>query len=267
MSGCFGAKERPMRSRWVIAACMFVVSACHAGPSGGAHEETRFYRSDWTRGIDSRLRLQEPAPQNITTGELFGIRDTLLKVSMNRSQDFSEVASGTPRSEVSFSPVFRFVNGRDYEVRWSTVIPADYRFDSRQPELIAQLHQGGNDGSPPFALLLHNGKYEVDVRGAPGTPSRSFAFGDPIADRGEPVRWMLRYRPDDRGVDALADVFRNGERVVHVTGVPNAFPNDHQAYFKLGLYKWWWKTRPSDVTERTLYYGDIEMKVLRQSAD
>ncbi|MCW5140495.1 polysaccharide lyase [Burkholderia cenocepacia] len=51
------------------------------------------------------------------------------------------------------------------------------------------------------------------------------------------------------------------------TGVPNAFPNDHQAYFKLGLYKWWWKTRPSDVTERTLYYGDIEMKVLRQSAD
>ncbi|QND98164.1 hypothetical protein SY91_05621 [Burkholderia cenocepacia] len=256
-----------MRSRWVIAACMFVVSACHAGPSGGAHEETRFYRSDWTRGIDSRLRLQEPAPQNITTGELFGIRDTLLKVSMNRSQDFSEVASGTPRSEVSFSPVFRFVNGRDYEVRWSTVIPADYRFDSRQPELIAQLHQGGNDGSPPFALLLHNGKYEVDVRGAPGTPSRSFAFGDPIADRGEPVWWMLRYRPDDRGVDALADVFRNGERVVHVTGVPNAFPNDHQAYFKLGLYKWWWKTRPSDVTERTLYYGDIEMKVLRQSAD
>ncbi|WP_124591356.1 heparin lyase I family protein [Burkholderia cenocepacia] len=267
MPGCFGAKERPMRSRWVIAASMFVVSACHAGPSGGAHEETRFYRSDWTRGIDSRLRLQEPAPQNITTGELFGIRDTLLKVSMNRSQDFSEVASGTPRSEVSFSPVFRFVNGRDYEVRWSTVIPADYRFDSRQPELIAQLHQGGNDGSPPFALLLHNGKYEVDVRGAPGTPSRSFAFGDPIADRGEPVRWMLRYRPDDRGVDALADVFRNGERVVHVTGVPNAFPNDHQAYFKLGLYKWWWKTRPSDVTERTLYYGDIEMKVLRQSAD
>ncbi|VWC80990.1 hypothetical protein BLA50215_01240 [Burkholderia lata] len=252
-----------MRGSWVVAACVLVASGCHAGPGSGSPGEMRFYRSDWARGVDPRLGLQEPTPQNVTTGELPGIHGALLKVTMRRSQDFTGVASGTPRSEVSFSPVFRFVNGRDYEVRWSTVIPADYRFDSRQPELVAQLHQGGSDGSPPFALLLNNGKYEVDVRGAPGTPSQSFAFGDPSADRGQPVSWVLRYRPDDRGGDALTDVFRNGERVVHVTGVPNAFPNDRQAYFKLGLYKWWWTTRPSDVIERTMYYGDIEMKVLR----
>ncbi len=85
----------------------------------------------------------------------------------------SGVASGTPRSEVSFFPVFRFVHGRDYAVRWSTVIPADYRFDSRQPELVAQLHQGGSGGASPFALLLNDGKYEVDVRGAPGMSSWS----------------------------------------------------------------------------------------------
>lgn len=252
-----------MRSSAVLAACALVVSACQAGPRGGLPDETHVYRSDWARGIDPRLRLQEPAPQNIATAEIPGIRGTLLKVTMSRSQNFSDVASGTPRSEVSFFPVFRFVNGRDYEVRWSTVIPADYRFDARQPELVAQLHQGSSDGSPLFALLLNNGKYEVDVRGAPGTPSRSFAFGDPAADRGQAVRWVLRYRPDDRGSDALTDVFRNGERVVHVAGIPNAFPDDRHAYFKLGLYKWWWKTRPSDVTERTMYYGDIEMKVLQ----
>ncbi|WP_175884030.1 heparin lyase I family protein [Burkholderia sp. BCC0044] len=251
-----------MRSSVVLAACL-VASACQAGPHDGLPEGTHFYRSDWARGIDSRLRLQVPAPQNIATGGISGIRGPLLRVMMRRSQNFSGVASGTPRSEVSFFPVFRFVNGRDYEVRWSTVIPADYRFDARQPELIAQLHQGSNDGSPPFALLLNAGTYEVDVRGAPGTPSRSFAFGDPSADRGRLVRWVLRYRPDDRGIDALTEVFRNGERVVHATGVPNAFPNERQAYFKIGLYKWWWKTRPSDVTDRTMYYGDVEMEVLR----
>ncbi|MEK2605562.1 heparin lyase I family protein [Burkholderia arboris] len=254
-----------MRGRFVVAACALVASVCRAGPESGKHDDARFYRSDWARGIDSRLRLQAPVAQNITTAEISGIHGTLLRVTMSRSQDFSGVASGTPRSEISFSPVFRFVNGRDYEVRWSTVIPADYRFDSGQPELIAQLHQGGSDGSPPFALLLNNGKYEVDVRGAPGMPSRSITFGDPSADRGKPVWWRLRYRPDDQGVDALTDVFRNGERVVHVTGVPNAYPNDRNAYFKLGLYKWWWKTRPSDVTERTMYYGDIEMKVLHET--
>ncbi|HKT63194.1 MAG TPA: heparin lyase I family protein [Burkholderia sp.] len=251
-----------MRSKAVLAACVLAASACRAGPQGGLPGETHSYRSDWARGIDPRLRLQAPAPQNITTGDMPRIRGALLKVTMSRSQDFSDVASGTPRSEVSFFPVFRFVNGRDYEVRWSTVIPADYRFDARQPELVAQLHQGSNDGSPPFALLLNNGKYEVDVRGAPGTASRSFAFGDPATDRGQAVRWVLRYRPDDRGIDALTEVFRNGERVVHATGTPNAFPNDRNAYFKLGLYKWWWKTRPSDVTERTMYYGDVEMKAL-----
>ncbi|RKU03961.1 hypothetical protein C7H84_06815 [Burkholderia sp. Nafp2/4-1b] len=161
-----------MRGNAVLAACVLVVVGCHAGPQRGLPEASHFYRSDWASGIDPRLRLQEPAPQNITIGELPRVPGTLLKVTMQRSQNFGGVASGTPRSEISFFPVFRFVNGRDYEVRWSTVIPADYRFDARQPELIAQLHQGGNDGSPPFALLLNDGKYEVDVRGAPGAPSR-----------------------------------------------------------------------------------------------
>ncbi|WP_322025765.1 heparin lyase I family protein [Burkholderia sp. BCC1977] len=255
-----------MRGRFAVVACVLAAAACHAGPPRSQPGEWRVYRSDWRSGIDPRLGLQAPASRNITTAAISGIPGTLLKVTLSRSQDFGDVASGTPRSEVSFFPVFRFVNGHDYEVRWSTVIPADYRFDSRQPELIAQLHQGGSDGSPPFALLLNNGKYEVDVRGAPGTPSQSIAFGDPSADRGQPVRWVLRYRPDDRGGGALTDVFRNGVHVVHVAGVPNAFPNDRQAYFKLGVYKWWWKTRPSDVTERTMYYGDIEMKVLHDAA-
>ncbi|OXI97649.1 hypothetical protein CFB48_19435 [Burkholderia sp. AU33647] len=259
-AGRSGEWEEAMRSRAVVAACMFAASVCQASPESGARNEMAFYRSDWASGIDPRLRLQEPAPQNIT---IAGIRGALLKVTMRRSQDFSGVASGTPRSEVSFAPVFRFINGHDYEVSWSTEIPADYRFDSRQPELIAQLHQGGSDGSPPFALLLNDGKYEVDVRGAPGTPSQSFAFGDPAADKGQPVSWVLRYRPDGSGADALTEVYRNGKRVVHVAGVPNAYPGDRDAYFKLGLYKWWWKTRPSDVTERTIYYGDIEMKELR----
>jgi len=123
-----------MRSRAVVAACVFVASVCHASPEGGAHDEAPFFRSNWASGIDRRLRLQEPAPQNIT---IAGIRGALLKVTMRRSQDFSGVASGTPRSEVSFAPVFRFINGHDYEVSWSTEMPADYRFDSRQPELIA----------------------------------------------------------------------------------------------------------------------------------
>ena len=47
--------------------------------------------------------------------------------------------------------------------------------------------------------------------------------------------------------------------VVHAVGRPNAYPGDQKAYLKIGIYKWWWLTRPSDVTQRTMYYGDVEI--------
>ncbi|NYH14671.1 hypothetical protein [Paraburkholderia bryophila] len=73
------------------------------------------------------------------------------------------------------------------------------------------------------------------------------------------MSWLLRYRPDDEGTNALTELYKDGVRVMHSVGMANAYPGDKEAYLKIGIYKWWWKTRPSDVSERTLYYGNVEI--------
>lgn len=81
--------------------------------------------------------------------------------------------------------------------------------------------------------------------------------GSAAADRGRWVRWTLHYRPDAGGANAIMELDKDGARVLAANGVPNAWPNDDRSYFKIGIYKWWWKERPSDVAERTMFFGDV----------
>ncbi|WP_144148440.1 heparin lyase I family protein [Paraburkholderia sp. BCC1884] len=244
-----------------LACTLLAVTACSnsslARQDGGHY--TILYRSAWHAGIDPRLTIQAPRPDAIATVAMPQFHGVALKATMRRADDFTHVANGTPRAEVVFARDAHFAVGKDYEVRWSTMIPPAYRLDSQQPEIITQLHQSGFTGSPPFALMLSGGHYQVDVRGGAGTPSQSYTFGTPAADAGRVVTWRLHYRPDDQGTRALTDLYKDGVRVVHSMGRPNAYPGDQNAYLKIGIYKWWWQTRPSDVDERTMYYGDVEI--------
>lgn len=251
-----------MANRLAWLACLFfAVTACSTS-SPARHEGGRYtvvYRSAWHDGIDPRLTIQAPHPDSISIVAMPQFHGIALKATMHRSEDFTRVASGTPRAEIVFAQVVHFAVGKDYEVRWSTMIPPAYRLDAQQPEIITQLHQGGFTGSPPFALMLAGEQYQVDVRGGAGTSSQSFTFGAPAADAGKVVNWRLRYRPDDKGTNALTELYKDGVRVVHSAGSANAYPGDKYAYLKIGLYKWWWKTRASDVQDRTMYYGDVEI--------
>jgi len=170
-------------------------------------EYTTIYQSAWRDGVDPRLVIQAP-PDSISAVAMPQFGGTVLKASMLRSDDFSKVANGTSRAEVSFTSVANFGIGSEYEVRWSTMIPTNYLLDSKQPEIIAQLHQGSNQGSPPFALILAGQQYQVDVRGGAGAPASSFEFGTPATDEGKVVTWLLRYRPDDTGASAVTDFIR-----------------------------------------------------------
>ncbi|WP_084162327.1 heparin lyase I family protein [Paraburkholderia bannensis] len=239
----------------------FFVGLCScAGSEEGARYE-QIYRSDWGGGIDSRLVIQ--APQGaISIVENPVQHRSMLKVVVHRSDDFSGVANGTPRGEIAFAKIFRYSLGKTYDVNWSTLIPDDYKFDSLQPELFSQILQGKNAGlgSPPFSIRFVDGKYEVEIRNARDAKANVFTFGNPQADKGRLVRWRLLYRPDSTGRDAVTDLYMNDIKVVHCSGCGNAYENDNDAYFKIGIYKWWWKTRPSDVNARSLYFGDVDVK-------
>jgi hypothetical protein len=219
----------------------------------GAQESQTICSQHWANGIDQRLMLQQPDPQCIQVVNNAG--RSVLKVSINSTQDYSHVANGAPRAEVSFGNLCRFERGKEYLIRWSSLIPQDFEFDSMQPEGIAQIHEGSPSGSPPFGLNLNGSQYQVRVQGRTGATT----IGDASGDKGRWVQWSLRYKPDDSGTDGITELYKDNKVVLNANGTPNAWQGDDRAYFKMGIYKWWWQSRPSAVTDRTMYFGDVAM--------
>lgn len=215
------------------------------------------YQAIWKNGIDKRLGKQAPTSGAIAVVPTQEFGGPALQTTMNRADDFSNVANGTPRAELSFAGLTKFFIGGDYEVQWSTMIPRDYDLDHQQVEIVTQIHQSSPQGSPPFALMLAGDSYQVDIRGPHAV--RKFTFGDPRNDVGRIVYWVLRYQPDETGASSVTDLYKDGALVVQGRHIVNAYPNEVGAYLKIGVYKWDWKSRPSDVTVRTMYYGDIEV--------
>jgi hypothetical protein len=218
------------------------------------------YQSNWSSGIDPQLRAEalSGALKTVPSAEYGGV---VLRARMNRNDDFTHVANGVPRAEINFSPVAHLVNEHDYWIIWSTMMDKDYHIDMVQPEIISQIHQSSRSpGSPPFSLMLAGAQYQVDIRGGRGTPSVSIKFGNPIDDRGRFIFWRLHYRPDHDGLYSVTDLYKDGIKVVHEDGLPNAYVGEGVGYFKIGIYKWWWLTRPSNVIERQMNYGDIDIK-------
>lgn len=218
------------------------------------------YRTDFAKGIDRGLALHGARSDSLSVvTDPTTESSKVLRATMKRSDDFSRVANKAPRAEVSFGGRMRFEAGKDYWINWSILIPKSYVLDSQQPEGISQIHQGPNMGTPPFGLSLVNGHYQVDLRSgdAGDKPPEHHDIGSVRDDLGKWVKWGLHYRPDPSGRNGISEVYKDGKLVLRRNGTPNAYPNDSQAYFKIGIYKWWWNTKPSDATERTLFFGDV----------
>ncbi len=225
------------------------------------------YFTDFASGVDGGLMQQKPKGESLMTVEAPGNRSgKVLRASIEKGDDFTRVANGAPRAEISFGTRVRFHAGREYLIDWSLYLPGDYVFDSRQPEGITQIHQGPSMGSPPFGISLVRSRYLVELRSAEGgrlAVDRN-DIGDAQADRGRWVTWRLRYLPDATGVNGRLELFKNGALVLDRNGRPNAYVGDDNSYVKIGIYKWWWKERPSDVTSRTLYFGDVTIAIKEQ---
>ena len=218
------------------------------------------YQTNFGSEIDRNLMLQQPAPgsMRIESAACQPVQRAL-RVSIRQQDDYSRVANGVPRAEISFAGRFVFEAGREYLVRWSTCLPADFRFDTKQPEGIGQIHEGAPQGSPPWGMNLAGDRYQVQLRDGNRVQTRD--IGSAAQDRGRWVRWMLHYRPDSSGANAIMELDKDGARILSANGIPNSYPNDNRAYFKIGIYKWWWKERPTDVSERTIFFGDVAVEV------
>ncbi|WP_168787609.1 heparin lyase I family protein [Paraburkholderia aromaticivorans] len=222
-----------------------------------------FY-TDWSNGIDKHIQCQAPNTESIKIARPADVDlPPMMQATIDKSDNYSKVANGTPRAEISFNGFVYFEQKKEYVIDWSIYIPKDYEFDSKQQELIAQIHQGPNAGYPPFGLFFSgDGQYEVHSRTLYRPDFITEFFGSASSDRGSLVHWQLRYLPDGTGEYAITELRKNGKVVFETNGLPNAYQKDDKAYLKLGLYKAQWLTDPSTVEKRTLFYGPVSIRVI-----
>jgi hypothetical protein len=222
------------------------------------------YASHFDAGLDRAIGEQKPAPDSIVIVDApDGSPRKSLRVTLQKSEDYTHVANGAPRSELSFGRLFRLEPGKDYLVEWSTFLPVDHQFDLKQLESITQIHHGLPIGSPPFMLAMHGENYEVIVLGLQKDDLKkaTHPIGSARADLGHWVKWRLHYVADFTGTQSVTELFKNGAQVINANGEPNAYIDDRKAYWKMGIYKWNWQKNPSDVTTRTIFYGDLTVAV------
>ncbi|MDR5839651.1 heparin lyase I family protein [Caballeronia sp. LZ031] len=225
------------------------------------------YSTDWSGGIDSRIGIQSATP-----GAIEVVVDPkrparrAVRTSIAIDDDFSHVANGSPRAELVFSRVASIAGGRDYLIRWSTYLPETLVFDARQAQIITQIHQGAASGPPPIMLTLDNATYTFSERGGQHTEhGRGPRLCCAAEDRGKWVEWTLRYVPDATGARAVTQLWKDGRIVYDSKGAPNAYPDDRQAYFKLGLYKPGWHREMSKIDRMTVYYGPMSIEISREN--
>ncbi len=71
--------------------------------------------------------------------------------------------------------------------------------------------------------------------------------------------WVV-YAKWSSGADGLLQVWKDKDRVFVRSG-QNKFADDKGHYMKFGIYKWDWlyPDRPTDATERILYFDEIRI--------
>lgn len=178
-----------------------------------------------------------------------------VKMSMNRTDDFSGIINGKPRAELARVPDDYLYAGVNYQIKYKTYIPSNFKFDQYgNRESLMQIHQSNGLGtSPLFILGLDGDRYFNFVE--PPFQSQEFDFwGSARNDRGKWVDWSLNYKAST-GDDGLYELYKNNELVSSFEG-PNSYHNDG-AYIKIGVYKWFWTNH--DVYNRAVYYDDVSI--------
>lgn len=217
------------------------------------------YDADWQDGINAQIAVQaNPGDISVVADPVVPGRNAL-RVSISRNENFANVANGVPRAELLLPAPVSFAQGKDYLIRWSTFLPIGFAFDTKQLVIITQIHQSFAAGSPTIALTLLGTQYAISERGGqnPTTVSGGESLCCADADTGKWVNWALRYIPDETGAHSSLELYKNGQSVYAVQGVPNAYLNDQSAYLKIGLYKSSWAVQPSDISQITMFFGPV----------
>jgi hypothetical protein len=212
-----------------------------------------YYATDFASGLASCMAKQGnvsvvPAPG--------GISGKVLKVHLSKSDNFHTAG-------IDLGQCWKIQPGREYMIMWSAYIPADTLVDTRQSDGMIEIQSG--NASQPFRLSLDGDRYVVDI-GNGDVSKRHEAgpaggMGKQSGDKGYWVRWTLHYLPDANGKSGITELYKNSTLVLAANGEPNAVLDKDDSYLRIGISRPQWKDKPSNVSRRTMYFGDITVGI------
>ena len=116
-------------------------------------------------------------------------------------------------------------------------------------------HPDNAKGVSAASLWLSDGKYVFQTN--PGDTNTGSEYTDigPILNN-QWVAWVIhvKWTTDNTGV---LQVWQNGKPVIDKTHIKTCSPDG--VYFKLGLNKFGWGSKPSTVSKRVIYYDEIRI--------
>lgn len=163
----------------------------------------------------------------------------------------------------------KFSNNSTEIVKVKIYLDRDYQFDS-SPEILCQWH-GTRDyrqgellaRSPPLALGTQNGNWVIRYLwdwhyiSKPKTlKDKRINLGPYQKDLGKLTEWKFRIKWNYNDAGALK-IWKNSKLAVDLKNISIGYNDTLGVYFKFGIYKWDWKTKTTNTSERTVYHTDF----------
>lgn len=187
------------------------------------------------------------------------------KFTLNRNDPYVETGK---RAELKRYGVGNM--GSEYWYGFSIYIPNDWVKDTA-PEMVTQWHNrpdlwfGEGWLYPPLFLLISGDKWKIgnmwDSRIV--TQKNNIAGKDDLWSgaykKGEWTDWVFRIKWSHKS-DGLIEAWKDGVQIINKRG-PNTYNDLLGPFFKVGIYKYPWKsgTPTSIVDKRVLYFDEVRV--------
>ena len=144
----------------------------------------------------------------------------------------------------------------------------------RSQEIVTQWHHFSNSGSPPLAIVTHEGQWEISLMDWESPTNETTDTPVGAYRTGRWTDWVVHAKWS-AGADGLLEIWRDGKKVPGFS--PKVGRNAYEQlgnYMKIGIYKWDWKQRPAgrpqkptDTTRRVMYHDEVRIYDQRGSYD
>lgn len=158
---------------------------------------------------------------------------------------------------------------KGYWYGFSIYLPNNFKVND-QTEILQQFFAPPDESigeswvrNPPFSLRTNGTRWAVTVRADSDRLTKKNDYDvDKTWDLGpwEDGKWTdwvyyIKWSYED---DGIIRIWRDGQLVLDYQG-PNTYNDEMGPYWKMGIYEWYWRTGPTAVTSRTVYFDELRI--------